>query len=88
MMKPIPTTCIATSLGMPNNEHAIGISRSEPPATPEAPQAESAARILKRIALGISTIIPKVLAAASVITVIVIAAPSMLIVAPRGIVTE
>ena len=88
MMKPIPTTCIAISLGMPNNEHAIGISRSEPPATPEAPQAESAARILKRIALGISTVIPKVLAAASVITVIVIAAPSMLIVAPSGIVTE
>lgn len=88
MMKPIQTTCIATSLGIPNNEHAIGISRSEPPATPEAPQAESAARILKRIVLGISTVIPKVLAAASVITVIVIAAPSMLIVAPSGIVTE
>lgn len=51
MMKPIPTTCIATSLGIPNNEHAIGISRSEPPATPEAPQAESAARILKRMRL-------------------------------------
>ena len=73
---------------IPNREHAIGIRRRDPPATPEAPQAESAARRLRMIAVGISTWIPSVKAVAIVITVIVIAAPSILIVAPSGIVTE
>ena len=79
---------MAMSLGIPNKEHAIGIRRSEPPATPEAPHAESAARMLNKMALGISTEIPNVLAAARVITVMVIAAPSILIVAQSGLVTE
>ena len=76
------------SLEIPKSEHAIGIRSREPPATPDAPQADKVARILKIMALGISTAIPKVWAAASVMTVIVIAAPSMLMVAPSGMVTE
>ncbi len=40
---------------MPNREHAIGIRSREPPATPDAPQADRAARRLKMIAVGIST---------------------------------
>ena len=40
MMKPTATTCIATSLGIPNRLQASGISSSEPPATPDAPQAQ------------------------------------------------
>ncbi len=39
--KPIATTCIATSALMPNSAVAIGISSSEPPATPETPAAAS-----------------------------------------------
>ena len=88
MIKPIPTICMAMSLEIPKSEHAIGIRSREPPATPDAPQADKVARILKIMALGISTAIPKVWAAASVMTVIVIAAPSMLMVAPSGMVTE
>ena len=41
MMKPIPTICIAMSLLIPKMEQARGINISEPPATPEAPQAQS-----------------------------------------------
>ena len=44
--------------------------------------------MLSTIAVGKSTSIPRVFAAASVMTSIVIAAPSILIVAPRGIQTE
>ncbi len=62
--------------------------RNQPPATPDAPHAETAATRLSRIAVGISTEMPIVLTVASVITVIVIAAPAMLIVAPKGIDTE
>ena len=40
------------------------------------------------IAVGMLTLIPSVCAAANVITVIVIAAPSMLIVEPSGMDTE
>ncbi len=36
--KPIATTCMATSVEMPNRLAAMGISSSEPPATPETPQ--------------------------------------------------
>ena len=32
---------------IPNREHAIGIRRSDPPATPEAPHADRAARRLE-----------------------------------------
>ena len=80
--------CMEMSSEIPNREHAIGIRSRDPPATPDAPHADSAARRLKMIAVGISTWIPSVNAVAMVMTVIVIAAPSMLIVAPSGIVTE
>ena len=88
MMKPTPTTCIATSLGIPNREQARGISSREPPATPEAPQAEIAATKDSRTFIARGTSMPSVFTQASVITVIVIAAPPMLIVAPRGIEME
>ncbi|MNY58071.1 hypothetical protein D3C86_1943650 [compost metagenome] len=79
---------MAISLGMPNRLHASGISNSEPPATPEAPQAQIAATTLNRIAVGMSTTMPSVCTAAKVSTVMVIAAPAMLMVAPSGIDTE
>ena len=60
MINPTPTTCIAISLLIPNKEQAIGIRSSEPPATPEAPQAAIAERTLKKMAVGISTEIPRV----------------------------
>ena len=44
--------------------------------------------LLNTIAVGTLTLIPSVCAAANVITVIVIAAPSMLIVEPSGMDTE
>ena len=87
-MKPTPTICIATSCDTPRREHAIGIKRSEPPATPDAPQAPRVATKLRIIATRMLTSIPCEKAAARDITVIVIAAPSILIVAPRGIATE
>lgn len=88
MMKPTATTCMAISLGMPNRLQARGISSSEPPATPEAPQAQMAATTLSSTAVGRSTAIPRVCTAARVSTVMVIAAPAMLMVAPSGIDTE
>ena len=88
MINPTPTTCIAMSLEIPKREHATGIKRREPPAIPDAPHAESVAKILNTIAVGMLTLIPSVYAAAKVITVIVIAAPSILIVEPSGMDTE
>ena len=88
MTKPMATTCMATSAEMPNRLAAIGISSREPPATPETPHAASAETMHSRNAVAKSTPMPRVLAAASVITVMVIAAPDMLIVAPSGIETE
>ncbi len=41
-INPTPTTCIAMSFGIPNKLHARGTNKSEPPATPEAPQALTA----------------------------------------------
>ena len=87
-MKPIPTACIAKSEPMPNKEQAIGINSKLPPATPEAPQAANVDKTLKIKAVAKSTLIPKVWAIAKVKTVIVTAAPSILIVAPKGIETE
>ena len=58
MMKPTPTTCIATSLEIPNREHANGMRSKEPPATPEAPQAPIVAITDRRIAVGTSTMMP------------------------------
>ena len=60
MMKPTPTTCIATSLEMPNSEQAMGISSSEPPATPEAPHAPRAAMTDRTIATGMLMVMPRV----------------------------
>ncbi len=45
---------------IPKREQAIGIRRRDPPATPEAPHAERAARRLRMMAVGISTWIPRV----------------------------
>lgn len=87
-MKPTPTTCIAISFGIPNKLHASGISSKEPPATPDAPHALIADSTLNMIAVPRSTSIPSVFVAASVKTDIVIDAPAMLIVDPRGIDTE
>ena len=88
MMKPTPTTCMAMSFEMPNREQAMGMSSREPPATPEAPQAPSADMTDSRMAAGRETCRPSVLAAASVMMVMVMAAPSMLMVAPSGMETE
>ena len=75
---------MATSFGILNKLHATGISSSEPPATPDAPHALTVATKLNSNAMPKSTWMPCVCAAASANTVIVIAAPAMLIVAPSG----
>ena len=85
MMKPTPATCMAMSLSMENSAQAIGISSSDPPATPDAPQAPSVATTLSSTAVAKSTCSPSVLTAA---TVMVMAAPAMLMVAPSGIEME
>ena len=72
MMKPMPTTCMAMSLEMPNRLQAMGISSREPPATPEAPQAARVETKLSSRAVGKSTDTPTVLAAARVRTEMVI----------------
>ncbi|MOA62656.1 hypothetical protein D3C78_1881470 [compost metagenome] len=69
---------------MPNRLQARGISNSEPPATPAAPQAQTEATTHSRMAVGISTTMPSVWAAASDSTLMVMDAPAILIVAPRG----
>ena len=61
---------------------------SEPPATPETPAAAIDATTLSSRAVGMSTGIPSVWTAASVSTVMVMAAPAMLMVAPSGIAIE
>ena len=88
MMKPTPTTCIAMSLPMPNEAQATGISSREPPATPEAPQAPMVETRQSSSAVGRSTLMPSVCAAARESTAIVMAAPLMLIVAPSGMEME
>src|SRR5690606_16941066 len=88
IMNPTPTTCMATSLEMPNMLQANGISSRDPPATPDAPHAQTVATRLSNRAVGRSIEIPSVLTAASVSTVMVTAAPAILIVAPKGMDTE
>ena len=83
-MKPTPTTCMAISLEMPNRLQASGTSKSDPPATPEAPQALTADSTLKISAEAKSTSMPRVLAAARARMEIVTAAPPMLMVDPKG----
>ena len=73
---------------MPKLAHATGISKSEPPATPDAPHAPTVEIMHSRSAVGKSTEIPNVCAAAKLKTAIVIAAPAMLIVAPSGMEIE
>lgn len=67
---------------------AIGIRSKDPPATPEAPAALKAASTQRMIDVRKSTWIPSVCAVDNAITEIVIAAPAMLIVAPRGMEIE
>ena len=62
----------------------MGISINEPPATPDTPQAARADTMQSSSAVGKSTLIPRVCVVASVITVMVIAAPHILMVAPNG----
>ena len=88
MIKPTPTTCMAISLLIPNRLQAKGISKSEPPATPDAPQAPTAEMTQRRNAVAKSTGMSSVCTAESVSTAIVIAAPDMLMVAPSGMDTE
>ena len=88
MMKPTATACIDTSEGIPNNEHAIGISNNEPPATPDDPHAPNVEITHRITAIGKATWIPSVWQTARVITVIVTAAPSILIVEPKGMLIE
>ena len=73
-----------------NTEHITGQwdQQQRPPAAPDAPQAHREATTLSSSAVGRSTGIPSVLTAASVNTVMVIAAPAILMVAPSGIETE
>ena len=40
VMKPMATTCAEMFSGMPSSEQVSGMSSNDPPATPEAPQAE------------------------------------------------
>src|SRR5690625_579627 len=87
MTKPIATTCIATSSEIPSKLHANGISNNDPPATPDAPAAETADKTIKITAVNKSTFTPNVCAAAIDKTEIVTAAPAILIVAPKGIET-
>ncbi len=87
MIKPTATTCMDTSRGIPNREHAKGISKRLPEGTPLAPQADSALITHSKSAVASETSIPRVFAAARVSVVIVIAAPDMFTVAPTGIVT-
>ena len=48
------------SFGIPNKLHARGTNKSEPPATPEAPQALMADNKLSNKAIIIFTSIPRV----------------------------
>lgn len=64
------------------------MSSSEPPATPDAPHAPSGGHDGQDDRNGSCTVMPSVCTAASVMTVIVTAAPAILMVAPRGMDTE
>ena len=77
-----------TSLLMPNSAQHMGMSRSDPPATPDAPQADTAASTHRMTAVTGSTARSMVWQAAMVMTVMVTAAPAILMVAPSGMDTE
>ena len=57
MMKPTATTCRATLCSMPNRPQASGMSIREPPGTPEAPQAHTAATKERKMAVQMSGLI-------------------------------
>ena len=61
---------MAISLEIPKRLQATGIRRRDPPAIPEAPQAEIAATTLRTKAVAKSTGIPRVFTAARVKTLI------------------
>ena len=88
MINPTATICMEVSAEMPSREQAIGINSREPPATPEVPHAASVEISAKRIAIGKGTDIPNVCANVSDMIVMTTAAPSILIVEPRGMETE
>ena len=88
IINPTPTTCMDRSFGIPNRLQASGIRSSEPPATPDAPQALAADKTHRMIAVGRSTWIFSVWVAARVSVEMVIAAPPILMVAPRGMEME
>ena len=88
MMNPTATACMEMSKGIPNSEHAIGISNNEPPTTPEAPHAANVEIMHRTRIAGNVTEIPRVWQSAKVIIVMVIAAPPVLIVAPNGTLIE
>ena len=73
---------------MPNKEHAMGISNNEPPATPEDPHAAKVAVMHNNNVESGLICMPIVFHTASVMTVMVTAAPFMLMVAPNGMLTE
>ena len=87
MMKPTATTCMAVFWSIPKSPQASGMSMRDPPGTPEVPAAQTEDTTQRKTAVQRSTLIPSEYAAESVITVIVTAAPAMLIVAPSGIET-
>ena len=66
----------------------MGMSSREPPATPDAPQAPKVAMMLSSKALKNEVSMPNVWHVAKVITVMVMAAPFMLMVLPNGMLTE
>ena len=78
-IKPLPT---------PKSRPTSGMSSSDPPATPDAPQADTAASALRMTAVGRSMDTPMVWAAAMAMTEMVTAAPAMFMVAPSGMDTE
>ena len=76
------------SLLMPKEAQATGMRRREPPATPEAPQAPMVATRQRRKAVGMSTSMPRVWAAAKERTEMVTEAPAVFTAAPRGMEME
>src|SRR5699024_12415596 len=87
MTNPIATTCMAISSEIPSKLQAKGINNNDPPATPEAPVADTADKTIKITAVNKSTFTSNVLAAAIDNIEIVTAAPAILMVAPNGIET-
>ena len=84
VMKPMATTCAEMFSGMPSSEQASGMSNNDPPATPEAPQAEMVENRQRTKAVPKPTSRPKLCAAAKAKMVRVTAEAFILSVAPKG----